>query len=136
MGKNSLAKKCGMSLIATAVFFITYYGGLIFDDYIIFMAIAGGLINIILISDKNFFSWAEKVGIYAFIILILAALFQATDMYLYMADLFSVNTEGIAWGERQLIANCIWFGQAVLTILIALVITLIINYRENKNIVE
>ena len=136
MVKNSIAKKCGISLLASVVFFTTYYGGLLFDEYIVYMAIAGGLINIILISDKNFFSWAEKVGIYAIILLSLSALFQAIDMHLYMAELFSVNTEGIAWGERQLIANCIWFGQAVLTTLIALAITLIMNYIENKNIVE
>ena len=134
--KSTTFKYCGMSVLASVVFYVSYYVGLLYEEYSVFMVVAGGILNVFILSSKSFSPWAEKTGLFACIVLILAALFQSIDMHIYIADLFSVKTEDIQWGTRQLIANCMWFGQAVIDVLISLALTFIASYIESKKIVE
>lgn len=126
----------GLALTANLVFYTSYYCGLLYEEYTAAFVVAGGLINIFLLTSRDFSKWAEKTAFFGLTAILLAGILQAVQLHIYVAEIMSVNTEDFKWGSRQLVANCIWFGQAIISILVSLAATLIIYYRDCKNIVE
>lgn len=125
-----------MAFLCTTVFYSTYYSGLLFSVYMTPLAIGFGLLTGLLLISKSFAAWAEKVGIYAGIVIILAVVFQNIDMHLIMAKLFSItDTDSIKWGERQMLCNCIWLLSSFLSSVSALIVTAVLVYKEEQKMV-
>lgn len=130
-----IIKNCGLSVLLTAVFYSSYYVGLLFNNYTVIFAVSCGVFTSILLISSKFSEWAERLGLYVCAVLILAALFQNNDMHLIAAELLSVSDDNVRWGERQLICNCIWFCVVFLSGLISLAVTAVLVYIDSKKYV-
>ena len=133
MKKIGVVRRIGSALLSTAVFFVSYYGGLFYSVKI--FATAGAVITFALMISTSLDFWAEKYLIYGVLVLILTTIFQVSDMHNYVADFLNINfSYTVGTAEDIVINNCVWFAIIFFVALVTLAVTAVISYVKNRQV--
>ena len=131
MKKIGIVRRIGSALLSTAIFFVSYYGGLFYSVRI--FATAGAVITFALMISTSLDFWAEKYLTYGVLVLILTIIFQRIEMHNYVADFLNINFNyTAATAEDIVINNCVWFAIIFFVALVTLAVTAVISYVKNR----
>lgn len=126
MKKAISFRSAAAALGCTAVFFVTYYGGIFYNLKISFFV--GALLTFPLLVSKSFNNWGAKTGLYFVLVLLLVGVAQAYDLNQFIAEYLRYDLDDISWGEQLMISNCLWFGIVFGSAMVSLAVTAVIAY--------